>query len=108
MALLFGVTVGILVVVAILIISALPLYFAVKFLGGKATIFKVLMVNLIIGVIGATLDMPVVGFILLLFVYKKVFKMSWLSALLAWILQFVVAGALLFLALFLSLGVAIL
>ena len=108
MALLFGVTVGILAVVAILIISALPLYFAVKFLGGKATIFKVLMVNLIVGVIGAALDMPVIGFVLLLFVYKEVFKMSWLSAFLAWILQFAVACALLFLALFLSLGVAVL
>lgn len=108
MALLFGVTVGILAVVAILIISALPLYFTVKFLGGKATIFKVLMVNLIVGIISAALDMPVVGFVLLLFVYKEVFKMSWLSAFLAWILQFVVAGALLFLALFLSLGVAVL
>ncbi len=108
MALLFGVTVGILAIVAILIISALPLYFAVKFLGGKATIFKVLMVNLIVGVIGAALDMPIIGFVLLLFVYKEVFKMSWLSAFLAWILQFIVAGALLFLASFLSLGVAIL
>jgi len=66
------------------------------------------MVNLIVGVIGAALDIPIIGFILLLFIYKKVFKMSWLSAFLAWILQFVVAGALLFLASFLSLGIAVL
>ena len=108
MTLLFGVTVGILALIAILLISALPLYFAVGLLGGKATIFKVPMVNLIVGVIGAALDIPIIGFILLLFIYKKVFKMSWLSAFLAWILQFVVAGALLFLASFLSLGIAVL
>ncbi len=94
MGLLSGVSVGILAVVVIIIISALPLYFAVKFLGGKATIFKVLMVNLIVGIVGAVLDVPVVGFVLLLFVYKEVFKLSWFSAFFAWILQFVVALAL--------------
>jgi len=105
MALLFGVAVGIVAVVAIIVISALPLYFAVKFLGGKATIFKVLMVNLIVGIIGAALDMPVIGFVLLLFVYKEVFKLSWLSAFLAWLLQFVVAAVLVFCAVLLGVAV---
>ena len=82
---------GILWIVLLLVISSLPLYFAVKFLGGKATILKVIFVNLFVGIISGVLSIPLLGFILLLFIYKKFFELSWLNAFFAWILQFVVA-----------------
>ena len=92
MVLLAGVLgLGILWIVLLLVVSSLPLYFAVKFLGGKATILKVILVNLIVGLVSGLLSIPLLGFILLLFIYKKFFELSWLNAFFAWILQFVIA-----------------
>lgn len=105
---LIGLGLGIVAIVIILIISALPLYFAVKMLGGDATIFKVIMVNVAVGIIGAVLDAPLIAFLLLLFVYKSLFNLSWFGALGAWLLQFVVAGLLIVASVVLGLGLVVL
>lgn len=77
-------------VLIILFISALPLYFAVGLMGGKTSILKVLFANFIVGIIYLIVP-SLISFILLLFIYKEMFKLSWLGALGAWLLQFVVA-----------------
>ncbi len=97
---------GLLGIILISIISALPLYFAVKFLGGKATILKVILVNIAVGLLGFLLNIPIIGFILLLLIYKEMFELSWFRAFLAWILQFVVAVILILCAVLL-LGIAL-
>ena len=74
----------------ILFISALPLYFAVKYMGGEASILKVLLANLIVGVIYFFVP-SLIAFVLLLFVYKAMFELSWSGALGAWILQIIIA-----------------
>ncbi|MFH1126684.1 MAG: hypothetical protein ABIG84_04335 [archaeon] len=99
-----GLGLGFVGAVLIILISALPLYFAVKLLGGEATIFKVLMVNLIAAIVGAVFKLPLIGFLLLLFIYKEVFKLSWFGAFAAWILQFVVAAVLVAGAVILGIG----
>jgi len=98
---------GIVALILILIISALPLYFAVKILGGDASVFKVLIVNLIVGIIGIAVNSHLIAFLLLIFVYKMMFRLSWISAFLAWVLQFVIAALLVALAIILGLGIAI-
>ncbi|MCK4551171.1 MAG: hypothetical protein KAT91_04405 [Candidatus Aenigmarchaeota archaeon] len=97
---------GLLGIILISIISALPLYFAVKFLGGKATIIKVILVNIVVGLLGFLLNIPLIGFILLLLIYKELFELSWVRAFLAWVLQFVVAVILILCAIIL-LGIAL-
>ncbi len=80
----------------IIILSALPLYFAVKILGGKTSLLKVIIVNFIaalvtpiikswIGIFGG-----VVAFIALLFIYKVMFRLGWVRALIAWAGQFII------------------
>jgi len=98
---------GIVALIVILILSALPLYFAVNILGGDASILKVLLVNLIVAIIGIAINSNITAFILLLFIYKEVFKLSWISAFLAWLLQFVIALVLVGIAIILGLGIAI-
>ncbi|MBW6461927.1 MAG: hypothetical protein K0B07_02680 [DPANN group archaeon] len=97
---------GIVWYVLILVLASLPLYFAVKFLGGEVTILKVILLNFIVAIISGLLSIPLLGFILLLFIYKKFFELSWLNAFLAWILQFVVGAMLIFIAIFM-LGIAL-
>ncbi len=87
------------------IIAAIPLYFAVEFLGGKTTFLNVLLVNLIAGVLFAIfgnrfLFGTLLAFFLLIWIYHEVFRLKWYKAVLAWMLQFVFI-ALFYLLLFL-------
>ena len=82
--------IGLVGMLIILFISALPLYFAVKYMGGEASILKVLLANLIVGVIYFFVP-SLIAFVLLLFVYKAMFELSWSGALGAWILQIIIA-----------------
>jgi hypothetical protein len=80
----------------ILIASAIPLNLAVKMLGGKSSILKVIAANVIVGLIAIYLQANVgwyaglLTFILMLFVYKILFAIGWLRALVAWLLQFLI------------------
>jgi hypothetical protein len=86
-------------------ISSIPLYLAVKALKGKTTFAEVIMVNLIAAIIIGILNVfffiwgGVIAFILVIFIYKAVFELSWWKALLAWFLQFVILAILIFLVL---------
>ncbi len=92
--------------ILVFILAAIPLYFAVEFLGGKVTFLNVLLVNLITGVLYAVLRSwsfffgGVLAFILMIWIYHEVFRLKWFKAFLAWLLQFVFI-ALFYLLLFL-------
>lgn len=95
-------------------IAALPLHIAVRLLGGETTLIRTILVNLAVGLASALLAMALeawVGAVTLLVtiaLYKVFFRIGWVKALLVWLLSFVVAGVLLFLALFLFGSTAVL
>ncbi|MBN2458350.1 hypothetical protein JXB31_04435 [Candidatus Woesearchaeota archaeon] len=86
-------------IVIVWVLSAIPLNIAVKLLRGKSTLIKAILVNLVVAVLTALINgffdahtsiALIVGFIVLLLVYKVMFSMGWLRSFLAWILQFVI------------------
>ncbi|MBD3309895.1 hypothetical protein GF351_01615 [Candidatus Woesearchaeota archaeon] len=91
--------VKILIQILIIVISAIPLWLAVKMLGGKATILKVIIVNLLVAlaafVIGLIIKVGWVGSVLtavaLLFIYSFMFRIGWVRSALAWLLQVIIA-----------------
>ncbi|MBW2974964.1 hypothetical protein KY366_04570 [Candidatus Woesearchaeota archaeon] len=89
------ITANILLVIAALIISALPLYFAVKLVGGETGIVRIILISLMLSfasVVAAQLIDIFAGLFMLfatLFVYKIAFKISFFRAVIAWILQYV-------------------
>jgi hypothetical protein len=84
-----------LLVIIVLILSALPLYLAVKFVGGEAGKVKILLVSLVLSFasLGATRFIGIfAGLVMLigtLIVYKLAFKISLLKAFMVWVLQYV-------------------
>jgi|TARA_B100002003_G_C13885651_1_gene432134 hypothetical protein len=84
-----------LLVIIVLIISALPLYLAVNFVGGEAGKVKILLISLVLSFasLGATRFIGLVaGLVMLigtLVVYKLAFKISLLKAFMVWVLQYV-------------------
>lgn len=95
----------------ILVISAIPLNLAVKLLGGKSGILKVIIANLAVAAIATFLDSTVgwyaglLSFLLMLLVYKLLFNIGWVRALLAWLLQFVIIA--LFIVILALIGVSL-
>lgn len=79
----------------IIILSAIPLNIAVKLLGGKSSIVKVIFANIIVAVLGYLIQSQIgvfaglLTFIIMLFVYKIMFDMGWIRSFLAWLLQYV-------------------
>lgn len=98
MADILAIVIKILISVAIFAISSLPLYFAVKFMGGKTTLAKTMLLVLIsgfvIGVIQEALKIwgGVIAFLVMIWIYHVAFKLKIWKALLAWILQFFVVA----------------
>lgn len=96
----------ILITIVAFIIGAIPLYIAVILLGGRASVVKVILVNLGIGFLEGLLDAKfqtawvskVLSFLVLLVIYKFMFDLGWIRAVLVWILQFVLTVVMLFLA----------
>lgn len=84
-----------LLIILTLVISALPLYFAVKLVGGEAGIVKVILINLLLSFasVGAIHFISIFAGIFMLiatlFLYKIAFKLSFLRAFIAWFLQYV-------------------
>lgn len=84
-----------LLVIIALVISALPLYFAVKLVGGEAGIVKIILISLLLSFasFGATRFIGIFAGIFMLiatlFVYNLAFKISFLKAFIAWLLQYV-------------------
>ena len=77
------------------VITSLPLYFAVKFLGGKTTIFKTVFINIIAGIVVSAVQYfflvygSIIAFIVLIWIYHEAFRLKWFKALLAWVLQLI-------------------
>lgn len=101
-----------LLVIAALVISALPLYFAVRLVGGEAGIVRIILISLILSFasVGAARFIGIFAglFMLIatLFVYKIAFKISFLRAFIVWVLQYVFVFIAVFIAVLL-LGVSI-
>jgi hypothetical protein len=89
------------------VISALPLYLAVKLLGGKTTILNTIFVNLISGLAVFAVNyffkagVAIVAFIIVIWIYHEFFRLKWIKAFVAWLLQFV------FIAIFYLMGIAL-
>jgi len=83
-----------LLIILALIISALPLYFAVKLVGGEAGIVKIILISLLLSFasFGAARFIGIFAGLFMLIatlvVYKLAFKVSLLKAFIAWILQY--------------------
>ncbi|MCF7860801.1 hypothetical protein K9M79_01030 [Candidatus Woesearchaeota archaeon] len=77
------------------IISSLPLYLSVKFLGGKTSILKTVFISIITGFIVTAIKSyfstwgGILAFVAMIWIYHEAFRLKWLKAILAWILQFV-------------------
>lgn len=88
--------VGLLILLAVMLVAAIPLTIAVKLMGGEASLMKVVFANILVGVIvyGVKFlfaSIPgFVSFVLMLFIYKVMFKLGWLKTFFAWLLQIVV------------------
>ncbi len=83
-----------LIIILALIVSAIPLYLAIKFVKGEAGIVKIIMVGILLSFasVGAARFIGVFAglFMLIgtLFVYQIAFKISLFRAFLAWVLQY--------------------
>lgn len=95
---------ALLLILAMFILSALPLYFSVKLLGGRTGLFKVIFINLLVAFVALIIKFffdswgGLIAFVLMLWIYKDFFRLSWIKALLAWLLQFVFAAIIVLLA----------
>ncbi|MCA9478660.1 MAG: hypothetical protein KC535_05930 [Nanoarchaeota archaeon] len=83
---------ALLIIIAAFIIASLPLHIAVKLLGGKSSIIKAILVNVISGiVVGAIYAFlpfaSIIAFIALIWLYHEIFRLRWFKAFLAWIIQ---------------------
>jgi len=82
------------ILVVIFLISALPLYFAVKLFNGKTTLFKTAIITLISGVIVSIMNnffktwSTLIVFVLLIWIYHDVFKLNWYKSFFVLIIQF--------------------
>ena len=75
------------------LISAIPLYFAVLFLGGNVTLLKAALVNILCGVIlsfihqyfGVTIG--ILSLFITIIVYKIMFDLGWIRGFLVFLLE---------------------
>lgn len=87
---------NILITILAFLISGIPLFIAVNLLGGKTGILKTAIVLFLSGLIVAAVQSYVdtlgglVAFIVMIFLYKEAFRLGWLGAFFAWLLQFVI------------------
>lgn len=96
-----------LLLIVALIISVLPLYFAVKLVKGESGIVKIILISLLLSFasVGAARFIGIFAglFMLIaaLFVYKLAFKISLPRVFIAWVLQYVFVFIAVMLVLFL-------
>jgi len=86
----------IIILLIVLVISAIPLNLAMKMLGGKSSILKVILANLLAGIAYIFLHAymgifaGLASFIVMILIYREIFKVGWLRVLLALILEVVI------------------
>jgi hypothetical protein len=89
-------TVIIIAIVIVIILSSLPLYLSVMLLGGRPSITKVFLTNIVVA-IGSAVLIKYIGlgslWVLLITIlfYSFIFRMGIIRAFLAWLVQYVVA-----------------
>jgi len=77
------------------IVSAIPLYLAIKTLGSKTGLFKTAFIVIVSGLIVSAIRYylntwsGLIAFFILIWIYHESFRLGWIKAFLAWILQFV-------------------
>lgn len=84
----------ILIWIIIIILSALPLHLAVKLLGGKTNLMKTILVLFLTGVLTSIIIAifpfgALISLVFLIWIYHEIFRLKWLKAFLAWILQII-------------------
>ncbi len=85
-----------LVIFTIVIISSLPLYITVNFLGGNISIFKAFFVMAIIAFASFLIELVLhawgvfLSWIVLIFVFKYMFNLSWFGSFVVWFLWIIV------------------
>jgi hypothetical protein len=92
----------IIILLSAIIISSLPLFIAVKLLGGHATILKVLITNILVGLLsGWLITLFGAGALIILLatilLYSFIFKMNIIRSFFVFIIQYVVAAILILL-----------
>ncbi len=99
--------------VVIIVISSLPLYFAVVFLGGKTTILKTFLVMILVAIVSAVIKtaLPLFGtflaWLLLIWIFHEFFRLKYFKAFIAWVLWIIFVVVLNFLIGLLGLGALI-
>lgn len=102
-----GFAVILLTVWIVLVLSSIPLLISVRMMGGEASIARVILTNLLVGLVGVLLyyQFPmfsgILSLIALLLVYSMMFRISVIRAAFAWLIQGVIAFLLLLAAVFL-------
>ena len=107
-----------LIIILIALVSAIPLWLAQKLLGGKGSLLTVMFVNFLLGLVNAGLKimvnkpyetwLSIISFVLMLFVYKTLFRLGWIRGLLVWVLQFIVTAILVGILVLLGIGLVLL
>ena len=78
---------------ALMILSAMPLHRAVKFLKGKTKFIKTVYVVLISGIVASAINYffsvwaGLISLVFLIWIYRKAFALKWHKAFLVWVLQ---------------------
>jgi hypothetical protein len=84
--------INLLIFTLIIIISSLPLYFSVQFLGGKTSILKTFLVTILIAIVSVVVKiaLPIYGtfitWIFLIWIFHELFRLKIIKAIIAWIL----------------------
>ncbi|MFH1440342.1 MAG: hypothetical protein ABIG89_07260 [Candidatus Woesearchaeota archaeon] len=74
-------------------VSAIPLNIAVKMLGGKSSWLKAIIANIAVAILSYMISLRItkfsglLSFIILLLIYKFMFRIGWFRAFIAWLLQ---------------------
>ncbi|MFH1591062.1 MAG: hypothetical protein ABIC95_03970 [archaeon] len=86
----------VLIDIIIFVGSAIPLYLAANFLGGKASLLKTLLVAFVTGIIVGFIRSQfqffggIIAFFLLIWIYHEMFRITWLKSFFVWLLQFLI------------------
>ena len=79
----------------VFVISALPLYFALHFFRSKVSLLMVLLVTFVAGLVVSFIQFYfeiwgfLIAFVVLIWIYREMFRLKWINAFLVWLLQLV-------------------
>jgi len=97
---------AILLIGSIFLIGVIPLYLAIKIMGGEATILRIILAKLsglVIGALGS-LFLGVIGgvtsLIITILIYKVVFDLGFLRTIIVWLIEAAIMVGLVILAIF--------